>query len=159
VLHTAGTAAVIDLHVQGKSYPVLTRAVQRDVLRHHVTHVDFLAVRMDQLIEAQIPITLIGESGPVEDREAILMHPLDTLTVRALPDELPTHIDVDISVLTEIGQSITVADLKLPQGVVVVTDSETLLAALNPLSRAVATAAEEAAAEAEGAEAGEEDED
>ncbi|MBA3534703.1 MAG: 50S ribosomal protein L25 [Ardenticatenales bacterium] len=146
-LRQAGTGRVIDLAVQGKSYPVLARMVQRHVTRHQITHIDFLAVRMDQPIEAQIPISIIGESALVENHEAVMMHPLDSLTVRALPDELPAHVEIDISALTEIGQSITVADLKLPRGVMVMNDSDILLVSLVAPSREV-EAEDEAVAEA-----------
>jgi large subunit ribosomal protein L25 len=148
VLRQAGASQVIDLTVEGKRYPVLTREVQRHVTRHTITHVDFLAVRLDQLIEAQIPVHIVGEAAPVERREAVLSTPLNALTIRALPEELPAQIEVDISGLTEVGQSITVADLSLPAGVTVVTDAEATLAAL-----AAPTISAEAEAEAE-AEAG-----
>lgn len=137
VLTQAGTAKVIDLKVESTSYPVLTREVQRDPIRQDITHVDFLAVRLDQLIEAEIPVLLVGTSQLVNNNEAILMHAYNSLTVRALPEELPSQIEVDISSLTEIGQSITVSDLPLAEGVEIMTDPDSAVVSLMPPTRAV----------------------
>lgn len=131
VLNRAGTSTVIDLDVAGgQRYPVLTREVQRHPLRHNITHVDFLAVRLDRVIQAEVALVLTGEPEIVANNEALLMHILDAVTVEALPDRLPNRIEVDVSGLSEIGQQITVADLSVAEGVRIMTDSEALIATL-----------------------------
>lgn len=151
VLHHAGGVRVIDIDVEGgKRYPVLARVVDRHPLRHEVMHVDFLAVRLDQPIEAEVSVVLIGESEAVGRNEAVLMQVLESVTVSALPDSLPASVELDISSLTEIGQQLTVADLKAIKGVTLVTDGEAMIASLVALGR---TLEEEDAAEAAGDEA------
>lgn len=136
VLQHAGGVRVIDIDVEGgKRYPVLARAVERHPLRHEVMHVDFLAVRLDQLIEAEVSVVLVGESEAVENGTAVLMHVLDSVTVSALPDALPDHVEVDISALTEIGQQLTVADIKVAKGVTLVTDGEAMIVSLTAPAR------------------------
>jgi large subunit ribosomal protein L25 len=138
-LSAAGAARVIDLEVdRGRSYPVLARVVQRHPTRHSILHVDFLSVRLDQPIQAEIPVTLAGDS-PIEDStEAMLTQITNLLTIEALPDSLPSEIEVDISGLTEVGQMVTAADLTLPENVTLISDPETLLVSVVPPMRAPA---------------------
>ena len=132
ILSHAGPSTVIDLQQGGRALPVLTRAVQRHPLRHTITHVDFLAVRMDRTIVAAVPLHFVGESSAVEAKSALLMQPADSIEVEALPDNLPAALEVDVSVLTEVGQHLTAADLTLPENVTLVTDGETQIASLIP---------------------------
>lgn len=157
-LQRAGTTQLIDIQVDGdKSYPVLVRTVQRHPTRHELTHVDFLSVRLDQLIQAEIPLHPVGEPALVESNEAILFQAANHLTVEALPEALPSFLEVDVTSLTEVGASITAGDVRLAEGVTLVTDPETMLYSLSPLAREVeeeveeVEEAEEGAEEAEGA--------
>ena len=173
VLTAAGTTTVVDLHVltesgaeDGRTHPVLIERVSRSPRSGQVLHVDFRQVELNKPIRAAIPITLVGEA-PAADRGGVLMHPLDTIEVEALPRALPHEIEVDVTGLADVDDQITVADLRLPPGVTVDTDPETVVARVvaSRLEQEVAaeeaeTAAEaaeaaEAAAPAEGAEAGE----
>ena len=161
VLVQAGTSTVIDLQIEGsRSLPVLARVVQRHPLRHTVTHVDFLAVRMDRPITVAVPVQLVGESEAVEAKTALLMTLLDTVEVEALPDNLPSHLELDISVLTEAGQNLTAGDIALPANVTLVSDPEAQVVSLAAPSLTLeeedAIAAEEEGVE-EGAEEGAED--
>jgi large subunit ribosomal protein L25 len=138
-LSAAGGARVIDLEIdRGRSYPVLARVVQRHPTRHAILHVDFLSVRLDQLIQAEIPVILVGDS-PIEDStEAMLTQITNSLTIEALPDSLPSELEVDISGLTEVGQMVTAGDLTLDENVTLISDPETLLVSVVPPMRAPA---------------------
>lgn len=137
VLHRAGTGTVIDLEVEETSYPVLARSVDRHPTRHDIRHADFLAVRLDQPIEAQVRLILVGGSTLVDNNEAILMQSQDTVTVRALPDQLPQNLELDISSLEEIGQQLTLGDVPVADGVTLVGDKEAVVAALAAPTRPV----------------------
>ncbi len=143
VLRSAGAVRVIDLQVDGTRYPVLTREVQRHPTRHAITHVDFLAVRLDQLIQAEVRIVLIGEATALETSLGVLSQVSDRVMVEALPEKLPGHIDLDISDLSEIGQMVTVADLPKSGDYTIISDPETLLIAVVVPTRAPLTDAEE----------------
>ena len=129
LLHAGGTQ-LIELNVDGQAIPTLAREVQRDSIKGDILHVDFYRVAMDRLIRAEIPLLIVGEN-PMVGREAILIHPLTSVEVEALPANLPPHIDIDISVLTQIGDQIVIGDLVLPRGVTVHANADELVAKLD----------------------------
>jgi large subunit ribosomal protein L25 len=117
ILHGAsGINTLINLDLSGKQDLVLARQVVRHPVRHTLVHVDFIRVRHDQPVAAQVPIHLTGEPQGVKDG-GILEQLNFTLSIEAKPADLPTGIDADVSHL-EIGDQLTVGELKLPAGVV-----------------------------------------
>ena len=158
-LHTeAGANVLITLKLDGKSHLAVPREIQRHPVRGTLLHVDFVNVARDVKITADVPIHLVGESAGVKVGGQLDQH-AHTLTVEALPAEIPSAIEVDISGV-EIGESLTVADVKAPAGVEILTSPEELVLAVHtevvlevPEEEEEAEAAEaEAAAEAEEAE-------
>jgi large subunit ribosomal protein L25 len=145
-LMKAGGTNLIDLNVDGKTHIVLAREVQRDVLKGHILHVDFLAVDQSSKIRADIPVHLIGESPVVASRQGILVTGTNTVTIETLPSKLLDHIEVDLSGLVELGNSITVGDLDLGEGIDIINEPEDVLA------RVVQTSAARAELLAEGEE-------
>lgn len=127
-LMKAGGTHIIDIQVEGKTYPSLARDVQRDVLKGDILHVDFLAVDMSAKITAEIPINLINESPVVASREGILITGPNSLTVETLPSNLVDHIDIDLSALKEIGDDILVKHLNLGEDTVILNDPEEMIA-------------------------------
>jgi large subunit ribosomal protein L25 len=148
----AGTNALLSLDAGGTSYLTLARELQRDPVRSVVTHVDFQIVRRDEIIAAEVPVTLTGEAIEVHRGDGLVEQQLFTLTVRALPADIPPSIEIDVSSLV-IGQAIRLADIAIPDGVTVDMDPEVPIVAGQP-PRVQAEAAEEAeeVAEAAGAE-------
>jgi large subunit ribosomal protein L25 len=144
-LMKAGGTSIIDLTVEGgKSYQVIAREVQRDVVRGDILHVDFFALDMTQKMRVDIPLILIGESSAVVAKKAILLHGSSNVTVEILPTELVQQIEVDVSVLVEIGDTLHMGDLKLAPGITLVNEPEEMVAKLVQPSAARAAEAEEA---------------
>jgi large subunit ribosomal protein L25 len=112
----AGLNALITLDVDGQTDLAIVKDLQRHPVRRNVLHVDFLRVDPDALVTVEIPILLVGEAKQVENRRGIVDQPLKTLTVRAKPNNIPSHLDLDITDL-DIGDSITVETIVLPDGV------------------------------------------
>lgn len=151
-----GLVSLIDLKVDGKiskAHPVLIQEIQRDPISRKILHIDFHRVSMDEPVHASVPIVLFGDAPGIK-QGGMLEQFTYQLEIKTLPDNIPSHIDVDVSGL-ELGQSIHVGDVQVPEGVEV----------LGPLAdNVVATVrlpvvhieAEEAAPEAEEAEAAEE---
>lgn len=134
VLNFAGRTNLINLTVdEGGVIPSLVREVQRDVLSHDIIHVDFQAVRMDETIRVEVPIQTVGDSEPARSGEAVVSNPLNTLLIEALPQDIPSTIEVDISALETIGDSILVADLELPENVEIHVDPDVAIFTLQPL--------------------------
>ena len=138
---------IIDLRVDGESGLVktLVREVQTNPLSGMVVHVDLNRISLTEEIEVDVPIELIGLATGVKNSGGILQHPIRTLTIKCLPQDLPDKITVDVSRL-EINQSIKVSELDLG-GMTVLTDPETSVASVVPPAREeVAKPVEEVAA-------------
>ncbi|MGI8423229.1 MAG: 50S ribosomal protein L25 [Chloroflexota bacterium] len=163
-LAQAGHSTVVDVHVvtgngqeDGKSHPVLIEHISTHPATGKVQHVDLRQVDLNRPVRASVAVVLIGESPAVKNEGGVLVNPLDNLEVEALPRSLPHQIEVDISVLTELDQSITVGDLILPDGVTADTDPSTVIAQVIASKLEQEVAAEEAETAAEAAESAAED--
>jgi large subunit ribosomal protein L25 len=123
VLHEAGTTHLIELELDGQRVAALLRAVDREPITARIRHVSLWAMPMDEPIETEVPIAFTGESDAVR-AGGILIHPVEKLTVRCLPRDIPEAIVVDLSALREFGDAIHVRDLTLPPGVQVLDDPD-----------------------------------
>ncbi|MDD5604724.1 MAG: 50S ribosomal protein L25 [Dehalococcoidales bacterium] len=121
-----GTSRIILLDVEGENNNrnVLIKNVSRHSLSQSLVHVDLYQVNMSQKISADIPVLLIGQAPALEYSENFLDHQLNEIQIECLPDKLPPHIEVDISVLTEAGQTIYVSDLQPEEGVEIITPGD-----------------------------------
>ena len=127
-LMNAGGTNLIDIEVNGDSYPSLAREVQRDVVRGDILHVDFLAVDQTQRISVEVPIVMQGESPVVAAREGILITGRSSLTMEVFPSDIRDRIVIDLSQLTEMGSEVLVGDLSFGENVTVHNDSNEMLA-------------------------------
>lgn len=150
----SGLNALISLDVGGQRHLAMARQLQRHPVRRSIDHVDFVIVRRDEVVSAEVNVHVTGEAVEVERADGLVEQQLFSLLVRATPGDIPNSIEVDISGLA-IGDVIRVGDLNLPLGVSTEVDADEPVVA-GQASR-VAVEAEEAEAEAaEGqAEAGE----
>ncbi len=137
----AGQNALITLNVDGTSYLTVVKEIQRHPVRREVTHVDFVTVDANAMIEVEIPIHLVGEAKEVTQNGGITEQRLMALKVLVKPGSIPDGIDADITDLTLIT-TITAADLPLPDGVELVTDPEQAVVTAE-LTRAAVTARSE----------------
>jgi large subunit ribosomal protein L25 len=146
----AGANQLLSLDTGSDTYLTLARDMQRHPVAQTVTHVDFIIVRRDEVISADVPITLVGEATEVNHGDGLVDQQMFTLSINAVPAAIPTGLEVDISGLT-IGGAVRVSDLALPAGVTTDVDPEAAIAIGQP-PRVVT---EEAPAEGEGAEGAE----
>ena len=123
----AGESTLVELEVSEKKVPVLFHALDFDPVSDRVIHVDFFAVDMKKEVEAEVPLRLTGESPAVKELAAIIVTPTDHVTVKALPSNLPRDIEVNIALLVAFHDTITVANLKVPNGATIVDPPETVL--------------------------------
>jgi len=133
VLSVAGTHQLISLQI-GNDAPRLTlaRDVQRDVVRHNCLHVDFYAVKMDEKVSAQVPIVVIGTSPAVTEQGGILTQGLDELEIECLPTDLISSMEISVDGLTELNDTLTVADLTIPESVTILSDLESMVVKIEP---------------------------
>lgn len=120
IVKHAGFSSLVNLKLNdGSEHNVLIREISHHPLKDAIIHADFYQVRMNEKIEAQVPLRFNGESVAVKNLGGVLIRNIDTLTVTALPADLPHEIEVDISTLSGFDAVIRVSDLNLPSGVAV----------------------------------------
>jgi len=125
----AGESSLINIIVDGdkNGFPVLIKDIQFNPVFDTIIHADFYLVNMKEKIEAEIPLIFIGESPAVKEFGGVLVKAIDQVEIEALPSDIPHSIDVNLSVLVEMYQSIHVKDLEIPKGVRLLTDPETVV--------------------------------
>ena len=119
----AGLNALITVNVDSESHLAMARHLQRHPVKGTVDHVDFVIVRRDEIVTAEVPINLVGEATEVNQNDGIVEQQLFSLTIKAKPMDIPASLEADISGLV-IGEAVRVADLKRPSGVETEVDTE-----------------------------------
>jgi len=150
-LRAASANEVIDLKVgdEKETRPVVIQKVQRHPLTSSVLHAEFYQVSLTHTMHADVPLVVVGESSAITTYNGVLMTALESLQVEALPLDLPSRIEVDITPLVELEQSLHVRDLPIPANVTVLTDPDVMVVKIS--SPRVAEEDEEAAASEEAA--------
>jgi large subunit ribosomal protein L25 len=124
-----GRNAIVDLRVGGaRATPVIVHAIQEHPVNRSALHVDFYVLRMTEELTVDVPVTMTGESEAATQGGGTLLHMLSSVTVRALPDNLPQSLELDVTPLSDFDTVLHVRDLAVPDGVTVVTDGEEALA-------------------------------
>ncbi|PJA09534.1 50S ribosomal protein L25 [Candidatus Falkowbacteria bacterium CG_4_10_14_0_2_um_filter_41_15] len=124
-----GESTLVDLEIDGgKSVKILLKDLQFHPLKDIVRHVDLYQVDMKKKITTEIPLRFVGESKAVKELGGMLVKNMDAIEVECLPTDLMAHLDIDISVLKEIHDSVKVGDLKLPAGIHILNDLDTDIA-------------------------------
>lgn len=124
VFAKVGETGVIDLEVNGKKHPVLIHNIAINPINHEPLHVDFFIVNLKEKITARVPVVATGEATAATNNEGMLLQLLNEAEIEALPTELPESIEVDVTPLAAVGDQITVAELKAPQGVTLLNEPE-----------------------------------
>src|SRR5438270_7994543 len=115
--HAAGENILVELEIDGSANRLaMVQEVQHAPLGGDVLHVDFHAVSMDEVIEADVPLEPIGTANGVKNFGGLLEQNLRALAIECLPRDLPDVIRVDVSALN-VGDSIHVREIPLPEGV------------------------------------------
>src|SRR3989344_2476865 len=168
VFKEAGETGLVDVIVDSQTIPVLIHNTQTDYLGNYL-HADFYKVNLKEKVKTMVPILIVGEPKAVIDKVGLLMNILSEVEVEALPEQLPEHIEINVENLALVDEQITVADIKAPEGVAILTESSQVIIKIGALVSKEAeelvaqeaaaaeeakaeTAAEEGAAPVEGAE-------
>jgi large subunit ribosomal protein L25 len=158
--HSAAEQILVNLTIEDLNQTVLAliQDVQHNPLTDTITHLDFHAVREDEIIHANIPLELVGEALGVKSG-GLLEHLIHNLEIKCLPKDLPEVIQVDVSNL-ELNGSLHIRELTLPEGVKPVAHGDVMVAMVSepkvvaevaPAAEAAPAAADAKAAAAKGA--------
>lgn len=112
----AGANTVLDLQIDGASYPAVVKELQRHPIKRTVSHIDFLQVSMNEQITVSVPVHLTGEAKAVQAEGGLVDPAVDTIEVLTTPNNMPGDITIDISSMKP-GDVIRLSDVPLPAGV------------------------------------------
>ncbi len=154
--HSASEQILVNLTVEdlNETKLALIQDVQHNPLTGMITHIDFHAIREDEIIHANVPLELIGDAAGVK-AGGLLEHLFHSLEIKCLPKDLPDSIQADVTGL-ELNASLHIRELVLPPGVKIVADGNIIVAMVSEPKVAVepvAAAAATPAADAKGAKA------
>lgn len=134
-LHGHGSSAVLTLDIEGRgATPVIVQERQLDVVTKRLIHVDLHAISMDEVVDAKVPIVLVGNSPGVKEG-GILDFVVREIAIEALPGDIPDQIEVDVSGLA-MFDTIHARDLKAPAGVKIVESGDEIIVSILPPSKA-----------------------
>ncbi len=123
---------VIDKPDGSRTEKVIIREIQTHPRRQGPIHVDFYQVNLQERIQVEVPVHVVGESAPVKQGDGDVLQPMHSIRVECLPTEIPEDFEVDITPLDEIGAELRVSAIKVRAGVTVLDDPEELVVKIVP---------------------------
>ena len=133
IITHAGTTRLVTLKIKGDkdSKNVFIKEIQRDPFGKELFHVDFYQVKMGEKMQVAVPIVLVGESPALKGKGRMMSHGITELSIECTPDKVPPQIEVDITVLEEVEQSIHVKDIIIDPEITIHDDPEQLIAKIS----------------------------
>ncbi|MCD6569968.1 MAG: 50S ribosomal protein L25 [Deltaproteobacteria bacterium] len=121
-----GGTSILNLRIKGedRQRDTLIHTIQRHILSQKILHIDFLEVDVGKPVTVEVPIVFKGKSPVEEAGKGRIGQEATYIYVKALPMNIPSEIEVDVSIIENTDQVIHGSDLKLPEGVTLASDSE-----------------------------------
>ncbi|MBU2539846.1 50S ribosomal protein L25 [Patescibacteria group bacterium] len=137
IFSQTGESSLVSLKIEGdsKERPVLIHEIQHDYVTDKFIHIDFYQASMKQEVEVAIPIIFEGISLAVKDLGGTLVKEIQEIKVKALPQNLPHDVKIDISVLNTFEDEIFVKDLKFSSDVKVLKGLDEIVAKVIPQTK------------------------
>ena len=157
VFANAGRTHLIDFTLDGgRPQKVLIKEIQKHPRYEGPIHVDLFRIDLKEKLQIDVPITVVGESPAVKRGDGDLLISLHSLRVECLPSDIPEAIEVDVSGLENIDDSVRVHDLRFAEGVTLLTGGDEMIVKVQAHRVAEEPVAEAAEGEAEAPAEGEE---
>jgi large subunit ribosomal protein L25 len=128
VLKEAGETSAVTLMLGGEKITTLIHDMQRDPITNTTTHIDFLIIDMNKEIEVPVPIEFTGLAEAEKTGLGTIVKVLHEVQVRALPNDMPHVLEVDVTPIATLEDQILVRDIKVPKGVTILNDAEEVVA-------------------------------
>lgn len=126
-----GKSGVFELKIgDSKNINVLVHDLQYYPVSGEVMHIDFLQVNMKEVVEAEVPLVFVGESSAVKEKGGTLVKVVNKVFVEALPNDLPSEIEVNLSKIVDFEDHITVEDLDVSKKVKLMVEEGTIIASV-----------------------------
>lgn len=128
----SGRTHLVDLAIDGRTEKVIVREIQTHPRFIGPIHVDLYQVNLQEKIEVEVPVHLVGESAAVKRGDADVLQPIHAIRVECLPSDIPEAFEVDLVPLEEIEAELRVSELTAPKGVTILSDPEELVVKIIP---------------------------
>ncbi len=128
ILSENGESGVISLTGDAGDHDVLIHDISRDPVSGRISHIDFYVMEKGKKVKVNVPVEFVGVSAAVKEMGAILVKVMHEVEVEAMPKDLPHNLEVDISKIIDLDSHVTAGDIKLPSGVILVTEAEEIVA-------------------------------
>ena len=151
----AGSNVILNVNVGKDSFPALAREIQRHAYKDEIVHVDLVRIDLSQTVEADVQVNFIGTPLGVKEEGGVVQTVNNTISITALPTNIPSSLDVDISPLN-VGDNVTATDIQLPEGVVLASEDDDSILVTITIPRAAIEEEEVVDEELEGEEGEEE---
>jgi large subunit ribosomal protein L25 len=138
----AGTNVIINLEVGSDNYTALAREIQKHPYRDEYLHIDLIQIDLTQTVEADVQIDFVGIPLGVKEEGGLVQTVNSSISISALPTNIPTSIELDISALN-VGDNLTATDVNLPEGVELANEDDESLLVTITLPRAAVEEEEE----------------
>ena len=138
----AGTNVIINLEVGSDKFTALAREIQKHPYRDEYLHIDLIQIDLTQTVEADVQIDFVGIPLGVKEEGGLVQTINSSISISALPTNIPTSIELDISALN-VGDNLTATDVSLPEGVELANEDDESLLVTITLPRAAVEEEEE----------------
>jgi len=128
VYKSAGESTIINIKEGSNDHEALIHDVQYDAVSGDPIHVDFYVIEKGKKLEVSVPLNFVGESPAEKELGGVLVKVIHELEISALPKDLPSEIEVDISSLVDFSSQIRAGEINLPEGVELVVPAEEVVA-------------------------------
>lgn len=128
ILREDGENAIVNISINGSSYPAMIKDIQRDVVTDKIIHLDLQHINASEKIHTFIPISINGRESI--ENNCILQKQLEKLEVECLPQNVPKHFSIDVSTLS-LGKSLKISDIEFGEELSVINDLEQVIVSLS----------------------------
>lgn len=131
LFRTAGESSVITLEGVGEAKDVLVHDVSKHPVTDAFQHIDFYVIEKGKKVHVEVPLLFTGEAPAVKSLGGTLVKVMHEVQVEAMPKDLPHELTIDISSLETFDSRITIKDIAVPAGVVILDDPEETVVAIS----------------------------
>lgn len=118
VVLAAGKHSPVHLTIDGKKQLAIIKTIDKDPVKQLVRHVAFHAIKQNEVIATEVPLVLVGQGeSEAEKAGLVVLQALEKVEIKAKPADLPEALELSIKGLASAEDKITLADIKLPEGV------------------------------------------